>query len=224
MLSEKNEERIEQEETTNERQEYDYRQIIIDNPHLLTPREEKVVVLHMGLNGDEPKTLEELGEDLGCAPDRVRQILSKALKKLRHPSNVNMSEKKIRIKKKLEDFVAELKNMEKHYKHYLYEDKSRNAAHLNYEEYVEMCLNTRSMSRKHIFYNDSTRDMIVEFSKNRLNFLKEKLAFITELIANFQIKISQFDMINPNDYFSLSTSIDIAALSLDMDTDLTYDF
>ena len=39
-----------------------------------------------GLNGDQPRTLSDVGEELGITRERVRQIESRALGQLRHPS------------------------------------------------------------------------------------------------------------------------------------------
>jgi DNA-directed RNA polymerase specialized sigma subunit len=52
----------------------------------LTPREAKVIRLRFGLNGVEPKTLEEAGWVLDVTRERIREIEAKALRKLRHPS------------------------------------------------------------------------------------------------------------------------------------------
>jgi RNA polymerase primary sigma factor len=55
----------------------------------LTPREEKIVRMRFGLdrNGQE-RTLEEIGNYFGVSRERIRQIESKALKKLRNPALV----------------------------------------------------------------------------------------------------------------------------------------
>jgi RNA polymerase primary sigma factor len=53
--------------------------------HLLAqmePREATVLRLRFGLNDEEPKTLKEIGEQLGLTRERVRQIESEALAKL----------------------------------------------------------------------------------------------------------------------------------------------
>ena len=49
----------------------------------LSDRERQVVVLRYGLTDAEPKTLEEIGRRLGLTRERVRQIESRALQKLR---------------------------------------------------------------------------------------------------------------------------------------------
>ena len=52
----------------------------------LKEREAAVLRLYYGLDGDEPKTLEEIGRLLGVTRERVRQIKEKALGRLRHAS------------------------------------------------------------------------------------------------------------------------------------------
>ena len=50
----------------------------------LTPREARILRLHYGLDaGSEPRTLEEIGEDLSVTRERVRQIEAGAFQKLR---------------------------------------------------------------------------------------------------------------------------------------------
>ena len=52
----------------------------------LSPRERRVVELRFGLEGDKLYTLSEIGAELGVTRERIRQIETKALRKLRHPS------------------------------------------------------------------------------------------------------------------------------------------
>jgi RNA polymerase primary sigma factor len=53
----------------------------------LSDREEKVLRLRFGIgNNDFPRTLEEVGAIFNVTRERVRQIETKALNKLRHPS------------------------------------------------------------------------------------------------------------------------------------------
>jgi len=52
----------------------------------LTDRETKILTLRFGLEDGAPKTLEEVGALFRVTRERIRQIESKALKKLRHPS------------------------------------------------------------------------------------------------------------------------------------------
>ena len=56
----------------------------------LTPREEKVIRLRYGLDDNHPRTLEEVGREFGVTRERIRQIEGKALKRLRHPSRLNL--------------------------------------------------------------------------------------------------------------------------------------
>ncbi len=52
----------------------------------LTQREADVVALYFGLNGEQPFTLEEIGEKFALTRERVRQIKEKAIRRLRHTS------------------------------------------------------------------------------------------------------------------------------------------
>ena len=63
----------------------DIKEIINKILTTLTPREEKVIRLRFGLDGNTPKTLEETGEIFDATRERIRQIEAKALRKLRHP-------------------------------------------------------------------------------------------------------------------------------------------
>ncbi len=51
----------------------------------LSERESEVVRLRFGLEDGRPRTLEEVGREFGVTRERIRQIESKTLAKLRHP-------------------------------------------------------------------------------------------------------------------------------------------
>jgi RNA polymerase primary sigma factor len=52
----------------------------------LSDREKKVIELRFGLTDGRTRTLEEVGQEFGLTRERIRQIESKTLAKLRHPS------------------------------------------------------------------------------------------------------------------------------------------
>ncbi len=52
----------------------------------LTPREEQVLKMRFGVGEGSEHTLEEVGRSFNVTRERIRQIESKALRKLRHPS------------------------------------------------------------------------------------------------------------------------------------------
>ena len=58
-------------------------QMVLDG---LAERERKVIELRFGLKDGHSRTLEEVGREFGVTRERIRQIESKTLAKLRHPS------------------------------------------------------------------------------------------------------------------------------------------
>jgi len=68
---------------------------IADVLQLLTPREQKILRMRFGLDDGRSHTLEETGQEFGVTRERIRQIESKALQKL----------KKHRESKKLRDYL-----------------------------------------------------------------------------------------------------------------------
>ena len=55
----------------------------------LNDRERQVVRLRFGLDDGQVRTLEEVGREFGVTRERIRQIESKTLAKLRHPTRSN---------------------------------------------------------------------------------------------------------------------------------------
>jgi RNA polymerase primary sigma factor len=60
---------------------------VLDN---LSLREQRIIQLRFGLTDGHPRTLEEVGREFGVTRERIRQIESKTLAKLRHPSRAQM--------------------------------------------------------------------------------------------------------------------------------------
>ena len=54
----------------------------------LTPKEKTIIIGRFGIDGNKPKTLEQLGRDMGFSKERIRQIECLALKKLRASNKV----------------------------------------------------------------------------------------------------------------------------------------
>jgi hypothetical protein len=52
----------------------------------LSEREAGIVYMYFGLGEKEPQTLDEIGKLYGVTRERIRQVLEKAISKLRHPS------------------------------------------------------------------------------------------------------------------------------------------
>ena len=59
---------------------------IRDTLSTLTPRERRVIERRFGLSDDAEATLTAIGREIGVTRERIRQIESTALRKLRHPS------------------------------------------------------------------------------------------------------------------------------------------
>ena len=49
----------------------------------LSEREKKIITCRFGINGEMPKTLEQLGEIMGYSKERIRQLEDSALSKIR---------------------------------------------------------------------------------------------------------------------------------------------
>ncbi len=62
------------------------REVIEQQLNTLTAREAHVIKLRFGLYDGRMRTLEEVGREFNITRERIRQIESKALRKLRHPS------------------------------------------------------------------------------------------------------------------------------------------
>jgi RNA polymerase primary sigma factor len=56
----------------------------------LSLREQRIIQLRFGLMDGHPRTLEEVGREFGVTRERIRQIESKTLAKLRHPGRAQM--------------------------------------------------------------------------------------------------------------------------------------
>jgi RNA polymerase primary sigma factor len=56
----------------------------------LSEREAGIVSMRFGLTDGQPKTLDEIGKVYGVTRERIRQIESKTMSKLRHPSRSNL--------------------------------------------------------------------------------------------------------------------------------------
>jgi RNA polymerase primary sigma factor len=55
----------------------------------MTPREEQILRMRFGLDDGTEQTLEEVGRSFNVTRERIRQIESKALRRLRHPSRAS---------------------------------------------------------------------------------------------------------------------------------------
>ena len=76
---------------------YDLQEQIKKILNSLTPKEREVLKLRYGLNGEEPLTLEAIGNKYNLTRERIRQIENKALNKIR----------KLNSNKELKDYLLE---------------------------------------------------------------------------------------------------------------------
>ena len=53
----------------------------------LPAREQEILILHFGLNGNKHHTLEQIGSKYGLTRERIRQLEKKALSRLSHPTS-----------------------------------------------------------------------------------------------------------------------------------------
>lgn len=62
------------------------REALMEVLNTLPAREKKVLILRYGIEDDKTRTLEQVAKYFGVTRERIRQIESKALRKLQHPS------------------------------------------------------------------------------------------------------------------------------------------
>ncbi|DAB13784.1 TPA: hypothetical protein CPU00_10715 [Candidatus Gastranaerophilales bacterium HUM_18] len=56
---------------------------------ILNEREKKILIGRFGLDGENKKTLEEIGNKMGFSKERIRQIENIALRKLKEKQQVH---------------------------------------------------------------------------------------------------------------------------------------
>lgn len=81
--------------TEEEAGQQELHKVVMDVLDTLSDREKRIVILRFGLDGNDPRTLQEVGKEFNVTRERIRQIEAKALRRLRHPSR----------SKKLKDFL-----------------------------------------------------------------------------------------------------------------------
>jgi RNA polymerase primary sigma factor len=65
-------------------------QIVNDVLSTLGIREAEIIRMRFGINKPQPMTLDEIGKHYGLSRERIRQIETKALRKLRNPARMNL--------------------------------------------------------------------------------------------------------------------------------------
>ena len=61
-------------------------QVLAALAHHLSERQARILIYRYGLDGNPPRTLDEIGEMFDLTRERIRQLEKRALSKLRHPS------------------------------------------------------------------------------------------------------------------------------------------
>jgi RNA polymerase primary sigma factor len=79
-------------ETAQENMQREDVRLVLD---ALPPREREVIEMRYGLKDGQPKTLEEVGRAFKVTRERIRQIETRTLARLRHPTKI----------RKLEDLI-----------------------------------------------------------------------------------------------------------------------
>lgn len=67
-------------------EEQEFKTIIQDILDSVTPRESKILKLRFGIGTEKDYSLEEIGKIMDLSRERIRQIESRVLRKMRHPS------------------------------------------------------------------------------------------------------------------------------------------
>lgn len=73
------------EEQTLKKTLYESMEELMDN---LDEREKKIITYRFGINGEQTKTLEQLGQLMGFSKERIRQLEDGAIRKLREQKNI----------------------------------------------------------------------------------------------------------------------------------------
>lgn len=60
------------------------REDINKNLDKFSGREAEILIMHYGLDGNEPMTLEEIGKKYGVTRERIRQVKAKAIRRLKN--------------------------------------------------------------------------------------------------------------------------------------------
>ena len=80
------EQRLEFEQLKSEASDDEWKEIFDS----LNPREAQLITSLFGLDGSHPQSFVETSANLGVTTERVRQIVSKVLSKIKHPSRSQM--------------------------------------------------------------------------------------------------------------------------------------
>ena len=152
---------------TPERMEILYK-VLADIPRI----EEHLITLRYGLKDGKPKTLAEIGEMFYISKERVRQIVQKGIRRLRHP----------RILERLEIFDEPFSN--KYNRSHLFQCKeallNEPVEYLYISTRIENCLNRAGIRSIRDLMQKQPKDLLVlpNFGMKSLREVEEKLAKI----------------------------------------------
>ena len=68
--------------------DYDYKSTLLNSLNTLKERDKQIMILLFGLDGKEPRTLQEVSDVIGMSREMVRQVKMKSLTKLSNDRNL----------------------------------------------------------------------------------------------------------------------------------------
>ncbi len=133
---------------------------------ILSDRQRQVIILRFGLDGQEPRTLQEIGDIIGCTRENVRLMELKILKKLKR-SMYKWSDKKIIFNSNMPDHNCPYRSRDNIY------DYFREYSKEEIDKVIEE-LNDRALTILHMRYGDDFANPILDgnLAEKDRNYLK----------------------------------------------------
>lgn len=134
----------------------------------LTPKEEKLLKLRYGINDGNRKTLEELGSLFSLTRERVRQIISKAERRLLHPQRIGQ----------LKSICNMYYMVFKHSNNFVVLDSFSNYLSLTEQFMFIACLEIFNIAKYNTKYN-----YVIDFDANIDDVINDIIESLEELIS-----------------------------------------